>query len=185
MGYILASASPRRKEILERVGFSFRICATDVDEIINTNLPLEEAVKEIALKKALAIKHFKEDDIIISADTIVVLDGEVFVKPKDKNEAKEILLKLSGKTHQVFTGFALVGKGKQISECVITEVTFHQLSEKDIEEYISTGEPFDKAGAYGIQEKGCLLVKEIRGDYFNVIGLPVSRVNQILKQLFL
>lgn len=184
MGFILASASPRRKEILEKVGFSFRICATDVDETMNALLPLEEAVKEVALKKALAVKDFNKEDIIISADTIVVLDGEIFGKPKDKNEAKEMLSKLSGRTHQVYTGFALVNKEKQISECVMTKVTFHQLSEQDIEDYMSTGEPFDKAGAYGIQEKGCLLVKEIEGDYFNVIGLPISRVNQLLKEYF-
>ncbi len=184
MGYILASASPRRKEILEKVGFPFRICATDVDETIDMFLPLEEAVKEIALKKALAVKDFKEDDIIIAADTIVVNDGEIFVKPKDKTGAKSMLSKLSGKTHQVYTGFALVSKEKQISECVMTKVTFHNLSEQDIEDYINTGEPFDKAGAYGIQEKGCLLVKEIKGDYFNVIGLPISRINQILKEYF-
>lgn len=184
MGFILASASPRRKEILEKVGFSFRICATDVDETMNTLLPLEEAVKEIALKKALAVKEFKEDDIIIAADTIVVLDGEIFGKPKDMMEAKNMLSKLSGRTHQVYTGFALVNKEKQISECVITKVTFHHLSEQDIEDYMNTGEPFDKAGAYGIQEKGCLLVKEIEGDYFNVIGLPISRVNQIIKEYF-
>ena len=184
MGFILASASPRRKEILEKVGFSFRICVTDVDETMNTLLPLEEAVKEIALKKALAVNEVKEEDIIIAADTIVVLDGEVFGKPKDYLEAKEMLSKLSGRTHQVYTGFALVNKQKQISECVMTKVTFHTLSEQDIEDYMNTGEPFDKAGAYGIQEKGCLLVKEIEGDYFNVIGLPISRVNQILNEYF-
>lgn len=184
MGLVLASSSPRRKEILEKAGFCFKVCASEADESIDDSLTIEENVKATALRKAKEVYDRYKDDIVIGADTVVVSGSEILGKPADKNDAKRMLKLLSGSAHQVYTGIAIVDKNKEIADCVVTDVIFRKLNEIEIDEYIATGEPFDKAGAYGIQERGSLLVKEVRGDYFNVMGLPISRLNEILREHF-
>lgn len=183
MNIILASASPRRKQIMENAGFSFIVFKAEIDEEITENLQLNELVIDLALKKALEAKKHFGNGIIIGADTLVEIDGKVLGKPVNEQEAREMLNLLSGKTHSVYTGLAVIYKDKTITDFVKTKVVFRKLSEAEIDWYIETGEPFDKAGGYGIQEKGSLLVKEIEGDYFNVVGLPIARLNEILKSI--
>lgn len=177
---ILASASPRRRELLSLTGLSFEIIVTDADETIDETLSPEETVKLLSFKKASSIK---EDGIIIGADTVVSIGSDILGKPKDKNDAKRILNLLSGKTHQVYTGVTIKEKDYVDTFCVKTDVEFFALSEKEIEEYVSKSECYDKAGAYGIQGFGGLFVKEIHGDYNNVVGLPVAKVYRKIKEL--
>ncbi|MBR4954411.1 MAG: septum formation protein Maf [Clostridia bacterium] len=174
---ILASASPRRRELLGQI-CSFEVRATDCDESCALTSP-EEFVCELSRRKVLACKA-DFDDIVIGADTVVAIDGEILGKPRDPEDAKAMLAKLSGKTHSVFTGVTVVAKGESHTFCERTDVTFFELSRELIDWYVGTDEPLDKAGAYGIQEKGCVLVKGISGDYFNVVGLPVARLYRIL-----
>lgn len=173
---ILASGSPRRKELLETAGLDFEIIVADIEEKIPDGATPQEAVKALALQKAQAVANSHRESIVIGADTVVVCDGKILGKPKDEKDAFNMLRMLSGRSHTVCTGVALIKGDKIKNFCDETEVEFHTLSDKEIEAYVSTGEPMDKAGAYGIQGKGCVLVKRINGDYFNVVGLPVSRV---------
>ncbi len=173
---ILASGSPRRRELLDTAGLDFDVIVADVDEKIPGGAEPQEVVKSLALQKAQAVAQMYPDSTVIGADTVVVNGGEILGKPKSEKNAEEMLAALSGKNHKVCTGVAII-KGEKIkSFCETTEVEFHPLTEKQISDYVKTGEPMDKAGAYGIQGKGCVLVKRINGDYFNVVGLPVSRV---------
>ena len=188
---ILASASPRRSELLEKMGLEFRVVVSDADEPrADKTVPPGIYVQELALLKAAAsAKKLKtrRGRLVISADTIVVgMDGEVLGKPKDKEEAFDMLRSLSGVTHKVYTGYCVMrlDDGKTVCESVSTEVTFRKLSDERIERYIDTGEPMDKAGAYGIQELGALLVEKINGDYFNVVGLPVGELAKTLEDEF-
>ena len=187
---ILASASPRRKEILKNIGLEFEILVSDADEgaISGTALPVSVYVQELALLKATAAakKCGKGDKLIISADTVVCIDGEILGKPNDKADAFRILSMLSGKCHSVFTGICVMGTRNAFSVCsaVETKVYFKNLSDEQILSYIESGEPMDKAGAYGIQGIGSLLVEKIDGDYFNVVGLPVSKLSEILEKEF-
>ena len=178
---ILASASPRRKELLETAGLSFTVKVADVEEIIEENMSADAVVRSLALQKAAAVAKDNADAVVIGADTVVVLDGEILGKPKSKENAVELLMKLSGRSHTVYTGVAMIQgeKIKNFSEA--TEVEFYPLSEEEIEAYVATGEPMDKAGAYGIQGRGCVLIRKINGDYFNVVGLPVSAVYRELR----
>lgn len=178
---ILASASPRRKELLETAGLSFTVKVADVEEIIEENMSADAVVRSLALQKAAAVAKDNADAVVIGADTVVVLDGEILGKPKSKENAVELLMKLSGRSHTVYTGVAMIQgeKIKNFSEA--TEVEFYSLSEEEIEAYVATGEPMDKAGAYGIQGRGCVLIRKINGDYFNVVGLPVSAVYRELR----
>lgn len=182
MDIVLASASPRRRELLAQMGLTFRVHAVDIDEHMDRSLPPWELVKAISREKAAACAALEGPDaLIIAADTVVALDGDVLGKPRDEKEARGMLSRLSGRKHQVFTGFT-VRRGEQVvtqSEC--TEVRFRTLSREEIVRYVSTGEPMDKAGAYGIQEKGALLVERLNGDYFNVMGLPVCALGLVLK----
>lgn len=173
---ILASGSPRRKELLETAGLSFSIIVADITEVIPDGASPEEAVKSLALQKAQAVAKLYPDCVVLGSDTVVVSGGEILGKPKDEADAEKMLGELSGKIHKVCTGVAIIGPEKTKNFCETTEVEFHDLSEKEISDYVKTGEPMDKAGAYGIQGKGCVLVKRINGDYFNVVGLPVSKV---------
>ncbi len=177
---LLASSSPRRKEILQMVGFKLRIVPSDAEERIYPT-PEETAIKNAELK-ALSVRDKAEpDEIILAADTIVVLNGEVLGKPSDKKEAVEFLKKLSSNYHTVITGFALLfPNGKLVSGLEKTEVKFKRMSLKEIEWYVDTGEPLDKAGAYGIQGIGAIFIERIDGDYFNVMGLPVGKIYDIL-----
>lgn len=173
---VLASGSPRRKELLETAGLEFAVIVADVEEIIPENAAPQEVVKSLALQKAQAVAKYNPDKTVIGADTVVVCNGKILGKPKNEEDAFNMLRALSGRRHSVCTGVALINADKTINFCETTEVEFHPLTDEEIRAYIKTGEPMDKAGAYGIQGKGCVLVKKIDGDYFNVVGLPVSRV---------
>ncbi|WP_027409463.1 Maf family protein [Anoxybacteroides tepidamans] len=183
MKLILASSSPRRKQLLEMANLHFDVLVSDIDEQIQQNETPEQIVQSLAYQKAKAVQAAHSDAYIIGADTVVVYNGSVLGKPKTKEEAADMLRMLSGKTHQVYTGVAIVSPEKEAVFAERTEVTFWDLTETDIYEYIETGEPMDKAGAYGIQGKGALFVKRIEGDYFSVVGLPLSRTIRELKKL--
>lgn len=176
---ILASQSPRRQELLKYITTEFEVKVSDVDESLPEGISPKEAVLYLSRIKAEPFKN--ENDIIIGADTVVAIDNIILGKPRDKEDAKTMLKLLSGKSHSVFTGVSVIGNNKTESFAVETKVKFFDLSDEEIEEYISTGEPMDKAGAYGIQGFGSLLVEGIDGDYFNVVGLPISKLNRVLK----
>lgn len=180
---ILASASPRRKDLLEEVGLSFEVIAAQIEEYMEEDLSTQEAIQQIALRKAEVVFENHRDAIVIGADTMVCFGCEVLGKPKSKEDAYRMLSLLSGKTHRVLTGVAIVSDSQSLSFCEETEVTFYDLTEALMVEYIASGEPFDKAGAYGIQGKGKLLVKEIHGDYYTVVGLPIAKVYREVKKL--
>ncbi len=180
---ILASASPRRRELLSLAEIKFDLCIKNVDETIPAGMSPAQAAEHTAMKKAMAVSLINDEAIVLGADTIVVLDGEILGKPKDKDDAYAMLRKLSGKEHEVITGVCLaVGKQKTVFHSV-SKVKFYELSETEIRHYVLTGEPMDKAGAYGIQGRGCTLVEKIEGDYFNIVGLPVARVAREIKKL--
>ena len=178
---ILASASPRRKELVCLITEEFKIIPSGVEETVPDGIPPEKQPEYLASLKAEDIAKKYPHDIIIGADTSVIIDNCVLGKPGDRENAKEMLKMLSGRTHKVVTGCSVIKNGECRSFSSVTEVEFYRLTEKEIEEYIATGEPFDKAGAYGIQGKGGLLVKAIRGDWYNVVGLPVARLARELK----
>ena len=181
MKYILASASPRRKELLTQITPDFSILPSGAEEIVPEDLSPEQAPEYLAVLKAEDIAKEHTDSIVIGADTGVFVDGEMLGKPKDRNDARAMISKLSGRTHKVITGCCICYGGKHQSFSEITEVTFFPLSDEEIEEYILSDEPYDKAGAYGIQGKGMLLVEKINGDYFNVVGLPVALLAKQIK----
>lgn len=185
MDIILASQSPRRRELLERMGVGdFRIVTPDIDEQMDRELPPGELVGRISLEKALAVQAQEGNGpIIIAADTVVALDGAVLGKPADELEAFKMLSTLSGCRHQVYTGLTVLRGEEQYTVSEETTVTFRELSAEEIDRYIATGEPMDKAGAYGIQGYGALLVEGIQGDYYNVMGLPVCRLGLLLRRL--
>ena len=182
----LASASPRRKEILQQAGLEFNVITPECDENINEDRPWELVMK-LSLKKAQAgysmLSSFDSGlkTLVIGADTIVCLDGRILGKPEDDRNAFEMLKSLSGRTHEVYTGVTVLTENSAETFYEMTEVSFYDVPDEDILDYIKTGEPADKAGAYGIQGKGCFLVKGIRGDYFNVMGLPAAHLLRVLK----
>ena len=185
---ILASASPRRKELLEQIGMDFEVMVCGGEAPTETMIP-EEVVKEHALQKMKAVlAHLeemdrKDDVIILSADTVVSYDNQILEKPKDEQDAQNMLAMLQGNTHQVYTGVALydyLSKKKKVF-AQKTEVSFYPMTEEEIASYISTKEPMDKAGSYGIQGIGGKFVREIRGDYNNVVCLPIARIYQEIK----
>ncbi len=181
MKIVLASASPRRRELMKLITENFTVCSVDADETLPEDISAEKAAEYLARIKAEGASACIADCIIIGCDTTVVADNSVLGKPRDKEECRIFMNTLSGKTHTVITGCAIVSKEKTTSFSVATDVTFRKLSNEEIEEYISSDEPYDKAGGYGIQGKGALLIEKINGDYFNVVGLPVSRLNIELK----
>ena len=180
---ILASQSPRRKQLLEWAEVEFDVVTSDADESFSTNIPVEEIPVFIARNKAKAVQQkLLTNSIIIAADTIVVLGNQVINKPASRDEAIEMLQSLSGKEHRVITGVVLLKEDEEISFADITHVVFHQLSDEQIIFYVDKYKPYDKAGAYAIQEWiGVTGIKSINGDFYNVMGLPVSRVLQQLK----
>ena len=186
MKLILASKSPRRIEMLKNLGLSPEIIPAEVDENIDEFKGIPDiAVTTLAKRKAHAISQTAEgDSLIIAADTLVYMGNTLLGKPKDENEAYIMLKALSGNYHSVYTGFAVYYNGKLISRCVETKVLFKELSDGEIESYIASKEPMDKAGAYGIQGKGALFVKGIDGDYFNVVGLPLCALFEAIKDEF-
>ena len=175
MMLILASKSPRRIELLKLAGFNYEIIPATADEKIDSSFTPCETVVALASQKAAEISEKHPGDTVIGADTIVVYNGEIMGKPADADDAFRMLKKLSGNIHSVYTGVCIRCGDKQHTFFEETMVEFYPLSDEEIVGYIKTGEPMDKAGAYGIQEKGSLLVKRIDGDYFNVVGLPLSR----------
>ena len=181
MKVILASKSPRRKELLSLILPQFAVCESGADEMVNGNASPLEKISEISKRKADAIKGEK-GDIIISADTAVVFENRILGKPENSENAAEMLKMLSGKTHKVITAFTVKKDEKSVTEAVETEVSFNPLSDAEIENYIKTGEPFDKAGAYGIQGYAAKFISKISGDYFTVVGLPVSALYKTLKE---
>ncbi len=182
--FILASGSPRRRDILLELGANFRVITAEVDENLSADLPPELLVQELALLKGSAVAKTHTDIPVISADTVVYAGGKILGKPRDAGEAFQMLKSLSGKKHEVYTGICVTLGAKAVSDYEKTVVEFHNLTDSDINKYISTGEPFDKAGAYGIQGKGMLLVKGISGDYFNVVGLPAAKLRHLIKTEF-
>lgn len=177
---ILASSSPRRRELLKLITEDFESISTDVDETLPENTNPLKASEYLSLIKAKAVEYSSEN-IVIGCDTTVIIDNKILGKPNNSNQCREYLEMLSGRSHKVVTACSIVCGDNIRTFSEVTEVTFRTLSNEDIEWYISTGEPFDKAGGYGIQGKGSLLIERINGDYFNVVGLPVSRLNQELK----
>lgn len=186
MKIILASSSPRRKEILENANVKFDIIKSEIDEVILDNELPSQVVMRLAFEKCIDIAAKHRESLVIGADTVVVLDDIILGKPKDIDEAIAMITQLSGKTHQVITGISLINltANKKIIDYVVSNVKFKDLSAEDIKDYIQTNESLDKAGAYGIQGYGALLVEEIQGDYFNIVGLPISRLSDLLKQNF-
>ena len=182
MSIILASNSPRRRELLAQIGIrDFQILSPDVDEAVEPGLSPARMVEALSLRKAQAAAgRAGADDLIIAADTVVALDGRVLGKPQDQGEAFAMLSALSGREHRVYTGVTVLGGGQAATEHEETAVAFRALSPEEIRDYIATGEPMDKAGAYGIQGVGALLVQGIRGDYCNVVGLPLFRLGRML-----
>ena len=189
MRLVLASASPRRAEILRNAGFSFEIFAADVDETPRPHEPAQVYVRRLAEEKArMAVKRFARDAtpvIVIAADTTVVAGGQMLGKPENRVDARRMLRLLSGQKHEVLTGISVIrsSDGQAASHVEITRVSFAELSESEIEEYVASGEPFDKAGGYGIQGIAGKYVTRIEGCYFNVMGLPLSRLWSLVQAL--
>ena len=181
MELILASQSPRRKELLGLFHIPFSVSVADIDETMDPGKAPFDEVARVSRLKALAVKRDPED-VVIAADTIVVCAGKVLGKPHSAEEAKQMLALLSGRDHQVMTGLT-VAKGDQVCTCTeVTDIHFRPLTDKEIDAYVQSGEPMDKAGSYGIQGRGCVLVEGIRGDYYNVMGLPVCRLALMLRK---
>lgn len=182
MKIVLASQSPRRKELLGRMGLEFVTQASKIDESAFDGLAARELVATLSREKAQWIaRQLDGETLVIGADTVVVRDGAALGKPKDAEDAVAMLLSLSGRDHQVCTGVTVCRGDRVLTQVEETQVTFRDLTETEVRQYVSTGEPMDKAGAYGIQSLGGLLVEGIRGDYSNVVGLPVCRLGQMLK----
>ena len=181
MQIILASQSPRRRELLERMGIShFDIIPAKGEERSDPNLTPAQLVEELSRQKAAEIAADHPDALIIAADTVVAVDGTVLGKPHDRDDSVRMLQTLSGREHTVYSGLTVCWQGRSVTQHEATAVRFRPLTQDDIHHYVSTGEPMDKAGSYGIQGYGCTLVEGISGDYYNVVGLPVCRLSQIL-----
>ncbi len=179
--FIVASASPRRREILENAGYTFEIIPSDADETVEHGLSPEQTVCELSRRKALSVLSANPDAVVFGCDTVVALDGQILGKPENDEDAKRMLRTLSGRRHTVSTGVCIADGNNVKTFFNTTEVEFYPLSEETVESYVSTGECSDKAGAYGIQGYGRVLVKEISGDYFSVMGLPVSQTARVLR----
>lgn len=182
MKLILASASPRRREILSARGYEFKVVKSDYEEKTFSASP-KKLAEYFALKKAEQVcDSFLEDGVVVlGADTVVVYKGEVLGKPKDALDAKNTLKKLSGKTHKVITGYAIIGSGKTVNKSVVSKVKFNKLTDEIIDTYVATGSPLDKAGSYGIQDNAGI-VKGYSGSLTNVIGLPIEQISKVLKK---
>lgn len=184
MKVILASASPRRQALLQQIGITPLVCPADFAEDSGTVSQAQEVALHNAAGKCAAVAAKMGDELpVIAADTIVVIDNVILGKPQDAAAAKAMLQRLSGRTHQVMTGVAVCYKGQKMSEVCVTDVSFCQLTAEEIDAYIATGEPMDKAGAYGIQGRGAVLVEKINGCYNNVVGLPLSLLYLMMQRL--
>ena len=182
-GIILASASPRREQLLRQVGYEFQVLPSRAEEDNTAELPPEELVQTHARAKAWDVaRQVAPADIVIGADTLVVLDGKVFGKPGSAEQACRMLRELSGRTHSVWSGIAIVKEGRCLCEAVETRVTLGLLNEEEIKRYVATGEPLDKAGAYAVQGIGAVFVERLDGCYFNVVGLPLNALARLLSE---
>jgi len=181
---ILASASSRRKQLLEQIGLEFKVVPSNSTEAINSCSDIHMLAKSISQKKALSMATKYKNAVIIAADTIGGFEGQILGKPGTADEAREMLSAMSGKSHSVITGFTVLDTDtyRAVSKSVETTVWFRKLAAKEIDAYVKSGEPLDKAGAYGIQGLGAVLVERIEGDYFNVMGLPLSALSESLKE---
>ncbi|MBI2051493.1 septum formation inhibitor Maf [Candidatus Roizmanbacteria bacterium] len=182
---ILASASPRRKQLLEQIGVPFQIVRSDIEEEhIKSEDSHHKLAQRLSLGKARAVGKTHKNAIIIAADTIVVFQKRIIGKPKTEANASKILKLLCGKTHKVITGFTIIDSEsrKSVTKSVETKVKMKALTDEEIKSYVKTKEPLDKAGGYGIQEKGAMLIESIKGDYFNVVGLPLAALSEELKK---
>ncbi len=181
---ILASGSPRRKELLSLIGLKFRVDVSDYEEDLGLKLKPHELAKFLSYEKARAVAHKYKDAIVIAADTFIVFRNHLLGKPHTDSEALRMLILLNGRVHSVVTGYTVLDtrSGKKISRSVETKVWFRKITIDELRAYVKTGEPLDKAGAYAIQGIGSLLIKKIEGDYFNVIGLPVASLAVTLKK---
>ncbi len=190
MKLILASQSPRRREILENLGFSFRVITADIDESCDEKDPrryvefLARRKGQAVLDRLKAAGELDEDTVVLAADTVVAAKGSILGKPRDRDDAEHMLRLLSGSTHQVISGVALLSSGIEAVDSEVTDVYFSSLSESDIELYVNSDEPYDKAGAYAIQGMASLWIDGLRGDYFNVVGLPVKKTCDMLREHF-
>lgn len=180
--FILASRSPRRRELLSMLGLEFEIVTADIDETMDESIPVEAAVAEISRKKAEAVGKDHPGRLVVSADTIVTVAGRVLGKPHTEEEAGAMLRSLSGRSHTVMTAFCLYRDGETETHVEKTEVCFKPLSDEEIGAYIATGSPMDKAGAYGIQDGAAVFVEALRGDYYNVVGLPLCALCKCLRR---
>jgi septum formation protein len=183
---ILASSSPRRRQLLGQIGVEHEVVSPQVDETPGPDEAPVDLVRRLALMKAHSVAQLRTGEIVLGSDTIVVLDDRVLNKPEDANEAIAMLESLSGRTHTVYTGFALIdgNNGRIINSYETAEVTFRKLERDEIEAYVATGSPLDKAGAYGIQDDyGAVFIEKIDGDYYSVVGLPIARVYLALREL--
>ena len=182
MNVILASQSPRRKELMGLFHIPFIIRVSDADETMDPNAPATQQVAQVSRRKAEAVSR-EPDDVVIAADTIVVCGGEILGKPRDTADASRMLHMLSGRDHQVMTGMTVL-RGDRCLVCTeITDIHFRDLTDREIDAYIRTGEPMDKAGSYGIQGGAALFAERLVGDYYNVMGLPVCRLGQLLREI--
>ena len=180
---ILASSSPRRRELLKQAEIKFDICIKSVDETVPDGLTPAQGAEHTAAVKAMAVSFMNNKAIVIGADTVVVADGETLGKPQSKEDAVSMLRKLSGKEHEVITGVCLAyGDQYETFHCS-SKVRFFKLTDEEIKHYVMSGEPMDKAGAYGIQGKGCTLVESIEGDFYNIVGLPIAQVARRIKEI--
>ena len=182
MNVILASQSPRRKELLGLFSIPFTIRVADIDETMDPHKPPFDEVARVSRLKALAVTR-EPEDLVIAADTIVVCNGQVLGKPADEADARRMLKLLSGRDHQVMTGMCVLRGSREVICTEVTDIHFRPLTDREIDRYIATKEPMDKAGSYGIQGGAALFAEKMAGDYYNVMGLPVCRLGQILKDL--
>lgn len=183
MKLILASGSPRRAELLERMGLTFTVQPSNTEEVLEPGLSPQQEVMSLSLQKAKAVYDTLESQaVVLSADTVVVLDDYILGKPRDAEDAKTMLRALSGRHHLVLTGVTVMGPRGTQTHCEETEVHFRTLSEQEIDAYVDSGEPMDKAGAYGIQGGAMLFVRSLVGDYYNVMGLPVCKTGLMLRE---
>ena len=180
---ILASGSPRRRELMKYLQLDFEVVTSNVEEVINPKLEHDELVMDLAFQKAYDVFKNHKDSIVLGFDTLVVIDDYVLGKPKNEEEAKIYLKLLSGNTHRVLTGCTILTSGYSKSFYSFADVTFNKLTETEIDEYIKTAEPMDKAGAYGIQGYGSRYIKAFNGDYFTIVGLPVSKLYNELNKI--
>lgn len=183
MDIVLASGSPRRRELLEALGLTFTVCPARGEENAPTGIGPAKTAEALSLAKAQEVRQLYPDSLIIAADTVVWADGRILGKPKTPAEAAKMLTALSRTAHEVYTGVTVIYGGKTLCRSECTKVYFRELEESEIDAYVKSGEPMDKAGAYGIQGRAALMVRRIEGDYFNVMGLPLCSLGQMLRAI--